>query len=61
MKRINFIRILEENGWYFAREGSNHTIYTNGLREEAVGRHKELDDELVKKILKRNGIEWRKK
>jgi mRNA interferase HicA len=61
MKRLEFIQLLEENGWYFDSHGSNHDLYTNGKRKEAVGRHTELDDTLVKKILKRNGIKWRKK
>ena len=30
MKRADLIKKLENNGWYFLREGGNHTIYTDG-------------------------------
>ncbi|MCL2224973.1 MAG: type II toxin-antitoxin system HicA family toxin [Defluviitaleaceae bacterium] len=56
MKRRDLIRKLEQNGWYFMRHGSNHDIYTNGKRIEPVGHHREIDDTLAKKILRRNGI-----
>jgi predicted RNA binding protein YcfA (HicA-like mRNA interferase family) len=60
MKRLDFIKLLEDNGWHFLSHGARHDLYTNGKRKEAVGRHNELDDDLVKKICKRNNIAWRK-
>ena len=57
MKRRDLIKKLEQNGWYFLRAGNNHDIYTNGKRIEPIGRHTEIDDELAKRILKRNNIE----
>jgi len=36
MKRRDFVKKLEQNGWYFLRHGSNHDIYTNGKRNEPV-------------------------
>ncbi len=57
MKRKDLIRKLEKNGWYFSHHGGNHDIYTNGIKNEPIGRHTEIDEILVKKILKRNGIE----
>ncbi|MCL2353250.1 MAG: type II toxin-antitoxin system HicA family toxin [Defluviitaleaceae bacterium] len=57
MKRRDLIKKLEKNGWYLLRHGANHDIYTNGLRNEPIGRHIEIDEKLAKKILKRNGIE----
>ena len=56
MKRRDLIKKLEQNGWYFLRAGTNHDIYSNGKRIEPIGRHIEIDEELAKKILKRNGI-----
>lgn len=56
MKRRDLIKKLEDNGWYFEREGSNHTIYTNGKKKEPVERHREIPEDLAKAILKRNGI-----
>ena len=56
MKRRDLIKKLEQNGWYFLRHGGNHDIYTNGKNQEPIGHHREIDDFLAKKILKRNGI-----
>ena len=57
MKRRDLVKKLESNGWWFLREGGNHDIYTNGVKREPIGRHKEIDEMLAKKILKRNGID----
>ncbi len=56
MKRIELIRKLEDNGWWFDRHGANHDIYTNGTASEPVARHTEIDDILAKKIIKRQGL-----
>lgn len=56
MKRRDLIKKLEKNGWYYLRAGSNHDIYTDGKRSEPIGRHTEIDENLAKKILKRNGV-----
>ena len=56
MKRKDWIEILERNGWYFLRSGGNHDIYTNGKETEPVGRHTELNETLIKKIMKRRGF-----
>ncbi|MCL1924275.1 MAG: toxin-antitoxin system, toxin component, HicA family protein [Defluviitaleaceae bacterium] len=56
MKRRDLIKKLESNGWWFERHGSNHDVYTNGKRIEAIGRHIEIDERLARKILSRNGI-----
>ena len=56
MKRRDLIKKLEENGWWYLRNGGRHDIYTNGKRNEPIGRHTEIDEILAKKILKRNGI-----
>jgi len=56
MKRKDFIRKMEENGWYYLRDGGNHDIYTNGERCEPIERHTEIPEMLARKILKRNGI-----
>ena len=54
MKRKDVIRHLERNGCLFLREGSNHTIYVNRLRNKvsSVPRHREIDENLSKKICK---------
>jgi predicted RNA binding protein YcfA (HicA-like mRNA interferase family) len=56
MKRTDLIRLLERNGWWMRREGGDHTIYTNGIANESVPRHNEIDEILAKKIIKRRGL-----
>jgi len=54
MKRKDFINHLHKNGCEFLREGSNHTVYINPLKNKksTVPRHSEFDDLLCKKICK---------
>ena len=56
MKRIDLIKKLEKNGWYLKRHGGNHDIYTNGIKNEPIGRHVEIDERLAKSILKKHNI-----
>lgn len=56
MKTKDFIKLLERNGWSFKRHGANHDIYVKGNERESVVRHKEMDEELVKAIIKRRGL-----
>ena len=52
MKRRDVIRHLEEQGCEFLREGGNHSVYVNRPRRKAssVPRHREINDNLVRKI-----------
>ncbi|MCL2634440.1 MAG: type II toxin-antitoxin system HicA family toxin [Oscillospiraceae bacterium] len=56
MKRRDLIKLFEKNGWWFDREGSNHTIYTNGVNEEPIPRHTEIKEGLAKAIIKRHRL-----
>lgn len=56
MKRKDLIKLLENNGWWLKREGHDHTIYTNGIYNEPISRQTEIDEILVKKIIKRRGL-----
>ena len=56
MKRTDFIRILERNGWWLERDKGPHTIYTDGNVSEPIPRHKELKETLVKAIMKRRSL-----
>ncbi|MDN3515684.1 MAG: type II toxin-antitoxin system HicA family toxin [Candidatus Brocadia sp.] len=57
-KRVKIIRALKEYGFEFLREGSNHTIFTNGKLNIPIGRHKEIDRDTTKLIAKEIGIKW---
>lgn len=56
MKRRDLIKLLEQNGWWFKRDGGDHDIYTDGKNREAVPRHREIDEGLAKAIIKRRGL-----
>lgn len=56
MKQKDLIKLLEKNGWYKVREGGNHIVYTNGKEIEAVPRHREIAEILVKAIIKRRNL-----
>lgn len=56
MKRKDLIKKFEKNGWWLKRSGGNHDIYTNGKKIEPIPRHKEIDEELAKAIIKRQGL-----
>jgi len=55
MKRIELIRIIEKSGARFVRHGSDHDWYKNHQTgvAEAVPRHRDIKELLVKKIIKR--------
>ncbi|MCD7959525.1 MAG: type II toxin-antitoxin system HicA family toxin [Ruminococcus sp.] len=56
MKRRDLIKLLKKNGWTFLRDGGRHDIYTNGEKEEPIPRHKEINEILAQKIIKKHGL-----
>lgn len=56
MKTKDLIKLLEKNGWKFARHGANHDIYTKGKERESIVRHRETDEMLAQAIIKRRGL-----
>lgn len=56
MKRRDLIKKLEDAGFKFERDGSSHDIYRRGSDEEAIPRHREINETTAKRILKRWGL-----
>lgn len=52
MKKRDLEQELKMLGWWFKRHGGNHDIWTNGEAEEAVPRHREINEILAQSILK---------
>jgi predicted RNA binding protein YcfA (HicA-like mRNA interferase family) len=52
MKTSNFVKHLNKNNCYLIREGGNHSIFQNQLTRKisSVPRHKEVRNNLVRKI-----------
>jgi mRNA interferase HicA len=40
-------------GWRFLRSGGRHDVWTDGEREEAIPRHREISEQLARAILRR--------
>ena len=56
MKSRDLIKLLEKNGWSFDHHGANHDIYVKGSKTEAIPRHREINEQLAKVIIKRQGL-----
>ncbi|MFO1433770.1 MAG: type II toxin-antitoxin system HicA family toxin [Candidatus Competibacteraceae bacterium] len=54
MKREEFLRYLSNQGCSLLREGSRHSWWHNPAlnKRSAVPRHREIDDQLARKICK---------
>lgn len=52
MKKRDLEKRLSELGWWFDSHGGCHDHWTNGKILESVPRHKEINENLSKKIIK---------
>lgn len=54
MKRREFVRRLEKDGCIFLRSEANHDLYMNPAtgKKQPVPRHKEIDNDLTKHIVR---------
>lgn len=59
MKREAFLKHLRRNGCVLKREGGNHSLWTNAVTgsTQAVPRHREIEEGLVRHICKEFDIE----
>ena len=53
MKKNILERKLKDLGWYLLRQGGNHEVWTNGEITEPIPRHREINEILAKKIIKK--------
>ena len=56
MKQKDLLRLFFDKGWWVLREGANHIILTDGTRMEPVPRHKEVNEQLAKALIRRNRL-----
>lgn len=56
MKQKDLLKYFLRNGWWVLREGANHIIMTNGVEIEPVPRHKEVNEQLARSIIKRREL-----
>lgn len=53
MKQRDLIKKLEDAGFIFDRHGGNHDIYKRDKDIEKVPRHKEVNENLARMILRK--------
>ena len=56
VKRIDIVKHFEDNGYYFQREGGNHTIFSNGTKKIPIKRHRVIDRTSANNLCKQAGI-----
>lgn len=56
MKQRDLIKKLEQAGFRLERHGTDHDIYRRGSDIEEVPRHREINERLARKILKKWGL-----
>lgn len=56
MKRKDLIKKLLANGWYLKRDGGNHDVWTDGKNTEPIPRHREINEQLAKAIIRKYGL-----
>lgn len=54
-KRRDLVRQLENSG-FWSNGGTNHEHFTNGKITVMVKRHREIPDEIAKRILRQAGL-----
>ena len=56
LKQRVLVKKLKKIGFRFERLGGNHDIYRRGNEIEQIPRHKELNEQLAKAILRKWGL-----
>ena len=56
MKRKDLIKKLEEAGFVFDRHGGIHDLYKRGKDVEIIPRHKEINEQTARGILRKWNI-----
>ena len=56
MKQRDLVKKLEAAGFKFDHHGANHDIYRRGKDKEEVPRHKEINENLAKSIIRKWGL-----
>lgn len=57
MQRRELIRILEEAG-FISKGGTNHEKFVKGDKLVLVKRHREIEEQIAKRILRQAGLRY---
>lgn len=56
VKRQELVMYFEESGFHLLREGQKHSIYTNGIKNIPVKRHRTFDRITANELCKQAGL-----
>lgn len=56
MKKKDLEKLLRQKGWEIVRQGGNHEVWSNGESIEPIPRHREINEQLAKAIIKKLGL-----
>jgi predicted RNA binding protein YcfA (HicA-like mRNA interferase family) len=56
VKRRDLVKYFEENGFFWLREGRNHSIYTNNDKTIPIKRHTTIDRITANELCKQAGL-----
>lgn len=56
MKQRDLVKKLEAAGFEFDHHGANHDIYRRGQDKEEIPRHREVNENLAKAIIRKWGL-----
>lgn len=55
VKQRDLLKIASQHGFKYVRDGGRHDIYSNGEKEVAIRRHREINEITAKKIIRDMG------
>ena len=55
VKQRDLLKIASQHGFKYVRDGGRHDIYSNGEKEVAIPRHREINEITAKKIIRDMG------
>ena len=53
MKKRELLKLFEQAGWKFLRNGGSHDIYTDGVNKVAIPRHSEINERLARELIRK--------
>ena len=53
MKKRDVEQRLRDLGWFFVREGGSHEIWSNGIEQTTLPRHRAINEMTARSILRK--------
>lgn len=56
MKNRKLLQLFLNNGWVLCRHGHDHDVWTNGIDQEVIPRHREQNERLAQHLIKKHHL-----